>query len=163
MKNWLKDILIGAGGALLASVVLALNFEGIVGAVIPDQVVPPGAVVAFTGNDGCPDSGWELASNLEGRYIVGRHYSTLGADIEPQGLPLRAGENRSVGQHEHLYVQRVIAHNGASNEGLATEFQGDSNIKINVISEGPSIVTDPAGNIEGTNAPYVPLFLCRKS
>jgi len=159
MPTWLKDVLIGAGGALLAAIILATNFESIAKIFLPDQVVPTGAVIAFTGDQGCPETGWRIAPGFEGRYMVGRHLSTVGNTIEPVGLQLTAGENRSVGAHTHGYTALVIANNGASSEGLGTEFNGGSSVRINVPSTAE---TSPSGLIDGTNAPYIAVFMCEK-
>lgn len=115
-----------------------------------DAALPFGTVAWFS-RPSCP-SGWTVAGEVVGRYVVGvRENGPVGATV---GQPLAEGENRPTGWHQHNYQDGVV-------RGDPPEIAAGSGAKRRDVTRttgGP--VGDPP---QGTNAPYVLLLACRKS
>ena len=109
--------------------------------------LPKYAVVAFNAPE-CPQ-GWRPLETARGRYIVGlTPGGTLGGTV---GRSLTDQENRVSGKHTHDYDAFYVGGSGGEIEwGKDARRQGESR------------ASSPAGEVQGTNAPYVQLLVCEK-
>lgn len=113
-----------------------------------------GSVVAFSLSE-CP-AGWRVFEEGQGRYIVGL---TVGGNLKAiVGSALKDVENRPVGQHFHQYNRFNLGGSAKSREDAIAWGGVGSAMRI----RSPESVSS-AGEVEGTNAPYVQLLLCEKS
>ena len=127
--------------------------------------VPSGGVVAFESKT-CPE-GWTSLESAAGRYIVGLQPGKApGREV---GMPLQAHENRSAGKHNHVVVDagshshthKAPIEYGAGS-GTHQRAKADSS---NTTGEAGlhNHTLEMPGAIEGTNAPYLELMVCRKN
>ncbi|MCI5149246.1 MAG: hypothetical protein D3916_07655 [Candidatus Electrothrix sp. MAN1_4] len=147
----------------------------------------PKNIVGMFYQESCPE-GWEEVSNMNGRYIVG--VTSNGARIgETIGTPLKPQENRVVGKHGHPlgttgnhthsvanagnhahsfsgardYTSGAGDHDRAKPTGASrsTNRAGNHSHGLGTSGQHTHSLSD-AGNVEGTNAPYIQLLACRK-
>jgi hypothetical protein len=129
-----------------------------------DATAPAGAVMFFD-LASCP-AGWSEFTQARGRYVVGL---TPGGTLRgTSGTPLSDQEARPVGQHNHSGdFSHVHAINAVSGGGVAASGvlfgTGNSASVFTAVPTDTSFVTENAGSVPGTNAPYVQLRACRKS
>lgn len=123
--------------------------------------IPSGAVMFFY-LDTCPP-GWSEFHDAKGRYLVGLpDPGELGGT---QGEPLSNLQNRDVGKHSHE-VNDPGHHHLVDNYNPFEEFGRRIESAIGYKGEkltaetGISII--PSGDVEGTNAPYIQLLVCKK-
>lgn len=129
-----------------------------------EESIPTGAVMFFNLSQ-CP-SGWEEMVEGRGRYIVGLPAGgTPGATI---GVALQNKENRTTGKHTHTVIDPGHVHNikavGQYDGKIKAYLSGSTNT-ANIISSElakTGIMIQEAGEVEGTNAPYVQLLVCVK-
>ena len=112
---------------------------------------PKDTIVFFYGTT-CP-SGWAEYSDARGRYLVGlRPGGALGSG---PGTALGDQENRAVGKHTHSLNQERPLLGGAfcgGGGGCAAWIGGEFSFSIGA-----------AGSVDGTNAPYIQLLVCKKN
>jgi hypothetical protein len=151
---------------------------GAVGPAGTASALPAGAVQFFALAQ-CP-AAWSPYDAASGRYVVG---VAPGGTVESAvGAPLTAGENRAVGQHNHVvndpgHRHRVLQASPILVGGnvVPTRIMGTtSSSQLTVLPDNPAalqqalsdettgITLDPAGSAPGTNAPYVQLLACKK-
>jgi len=126
--------------------------------------IPTGAVMYFD-LPGCP-SGWSPYGAATGRYIVGG--GTLGTVV---GTQLGDGQDRAVGQHSHSISDPGHLHNvfgGTLTGGAGGSRHTWAEIGVamtgRTASAGTGInITNNAGSVAGTNAPYLQLLVCKKN
>jgi len=126
---------------------------------------PSGAVMFFNLTS-CP-AGWSELTDARGRYLVGLPSGgTLAAKV---GTALTNVENRAVGVHGHAVNDPGHSHNllQGPGPGLATNvaaygvsFQW---IAGTIASAGTGVTIGTAGDVAGTNAPYIQLLVCQKN
>src|SRR3972149_7762209 len=135
-----------------------------------EGTVPSGAIMFFDGMTSCP-TGWELASDANGRYIVGRTDGTIGANSKV-GDDLNDKEERAVGQHLHSVDPPVTT----TSEGTGDQMQylgsgGNAGINPTATSTKRNVEhthnvniapfnSANAGSVAGTNAPYIQYLVC---
>lgn len=134
-----------------------------------DAVAPAGAVM-FYATATCP-AGWTEYAPAAGRYIVG--VQPGGTLEKTDGTPLTDGEDRPVGKHTHSVTDPGHTHGISANPILtggnvtSQRVQGTASLAYNqplsTAAAFTGITIDPAGAVDGTNAPYVQLLACRKS
>ena len=136
----------------------------------PRTADAPGGQVAFYASSSCP-SGWSPYDAARGRYIVGL---PAGGQLQGQvGTALSPQENRPVGRHDHTItdpghshsadVQRTInAGNVAAQKFQGNAQGGAADQTLSTGSATTGITVNPAGAVDGTNAPYVQLLPCKK-
>jgi len=129
--------------------------------------------VSFFNLATCP-AGWSELTAARGRYIVGLPTSgTLAAAV---GTALANSESRAVGLHSHgvfspshshaynlpnaIVIQNGTGANGSSAVSGPTFGILSSN---NTTSASPGITVQNAGEVAGTNAPYIQLLTCQKA
>jgi hypothetical protein len=113
-------------------------------------LVPRGSV-AFFELTSCPP-GWKSFEQGRGRYLVGLvSAGSLGSQV---GTPLADKENRATGKHDHKYQENGWGWGGGP-PGACTCDGGPGETKSTYTSQ-------PSGETEGTNAPYVQLLACQK-
>jgi hypothetical protein len=155
---WNKQGVAGAPGA-----------KGPAGSAGADAVAPTNAVMFFASAT-CP-VGWTDYAPAQGRYVVGLQ---PGGTLEKtDGTALTDGEDRPVGKHAHSVTDPGHTHTIATNPILTggnvtvQRLQGTASLAynqpINSALAFTGISIDPAGGVDGTNAPYVQLLACRKS
>jgi hypothetical protein len=110
-------------------------------------VVPAGAVMFFNLN-ACP-SGWTELTAARGRYVVGLNAG--GSLANTVGSALNNVENRPVGQHGHVVDRTDYTPVGSKIRAATGSVPGGS------------FPTSQAGNVAGTNAPYIQLLVCGKN
>jgi hypothetical protein len=140
--------------------------------------VPSGAV-EFYALSQCP-VGWSPYEAARGRYVVG--LDSGGTVDGTVGTPLTPGENRAVGQHNHVlndpgHRHRILQASpilvggnvtpsrvmGTTSSSQLTELPDNPAALQQALSdETTGITINPAGNVPGTNAPYVQLLACKK-
>lgn len=133
--------------------------------------IPSGAILMMPG--ACP-TGFVEYTAARGRYVVGVPVDgTIEAAV---GTPLGNTENRPVGQHNHTLTDPGHAHNvkpgsdwsaGCSNCGNNGVSWGSANREYDTtapltVTAMTGITISNAGNVEGTNAPYIQLRFCQK-
>jgi hypothetical protein len=134
-----------------------------------DAIAPAGAVMFFA-TATCP-AGWTEYAPAQGRYVVGLQ---PGGTLEKtDGTALTDGEDRPVGKHAHNVTDPGHSHGLAVNPILtggnvtSQRVQGTAsqafNQPLTTAAAFTGITVDPAGAVDGTNAPYVQLLACRKS
>jgi hypothetical protein len=133
-----------------------------------DAVAPDGAVMYFD-LPACP-TGWSNFDAGRGRYLVG--LPTGGSAGAAVGTALSDQEDRPVGRHSHAVNDTGHVHAvGYDTEQLAnagntiggTRMQGGSNSgSQNTQPALTGISIQFAGTVDGTNAPYLQLIVCRK-
>jgi hypothetical protein len=128
---------------------------------------PTGAVMYFD-LTACP-AGWSSFAPAHGRYVVGlRPGGTLERAV---GTALAEGEDRATGRHTHTITDPGHSHSGPADSSLSggnvqvQSFQGSADpgtlsLTTNLAATG--ITVNAAGEVTGTNAPYVQLLACRK-
>jgi hypothetical protein len=147
---------------------LTWNQRGLAGA----DAVAPGGAIAFFDLAACP-AGWSPYAAAQGRYVVGTVPG--GAPGATVGTALGDQENRATGQHAHGITDPGHAHAVAVDPILvggnvtARRVQGTSHLTgtaQNIANAGlaatTGITVNPAGDVAGTNAPYLQLLACRK-
>ena len=87
----LREILIGAGGAVLAGLVLAAAEEFFDALSLYVGAVPSGAVMAF--DDKCPD-GWKTYHDGKGRFLLGAGETDEDDDGTDHALRSKGGKER---------------------------------------------------------------------
>lgn len=148
-------------GALFANPVEIPGLEASVGDVIArmnavEAQLPHTGMVAFFADEKCPN-GWQYYNDLAGRYVVGLLPSAPGSSLaEPVGSALTDRENRAVGRHQHNMPD------GSWSDGRGSPAHTDSS-SDEFGKKNASRPTEWAGEIEGTNAPYISLRPCIKS
>ncbi len=164
-----KDIKRRAGricvyGFLFLFIACLIGTVVFTGAAILDNI-PSGAVMFFNLSQ-CP-KGWTELVEAKGRYIVGLPKDgTLGATV---GVELKDRENRAVGRHTHTIVDPGHSHNikaiGRYDGNIKAYLSGSTNQASNLNSEQSktNITIKEAGEVEGTNAPYLQLLICKKN
>src|SRR5215217_8282432 len=156
----------------------AVGPTGPAGAAAAASTEPSGAVGLYALSQ-CP-AGWSPYEAARGRYIVG---VASGGSLEGAvGTPLAAGEDRPVGQHNHGlndagHRHRVLQASPILVGGnvVPTRVMGTtSSSQLTALPDNPAalqqalsnetagITLNPAGNVPGTNAPYVQLLACKK-
>jgi hypothetical protein len=134
-----------------------------------DAVAPAGAVMFFA-LASCP-AGWTEYTAAQGRYMVGLQ---PGGTLEKtDGTALTDGEDRPVGKHTHSVTDPGHTHDLSANPILvggnvtSQRLQGTQSLAYNQpLTTAPAftgISIDPAGAVDGTNAPYIQLLACKKS
>ena len=130
----------------------------------------PSGEVAFYAASACP-SDWSPYEPARGRYVVG---VPSGGQLEAQvGTALSPQENRPVGRHGHgitdpghshaADVQRTINAGNVAAQKFQGNAQGgaaDQTLSTGAATTG--ITVNPAGAVDGTNAPYIQLLPCKK-
>jgi hypothetical protein len=136
------------------------------GSIIP-AIIPTGAVMFFE-LAACP-AGWSELESARGRYLVGLPAGgTLGAT---QGTALSNLEDRPTGQHGHPLnpsSHTHETHGHAANVTINTPGGAISStvagIGLSLFQTGPAFLSvGNAGNVAGTNAPYLQLLVCKKN
>jgi hypothetical protein len=148
--------------------------RGADGAPGADATAPAGAVMFFN-RPACP-SGWTVMTAARGRYVVG--LPAGGTLAGTAGSALTDLENRPVGQHTHVLIDPQHGHNASTGWGYDAAaisgtlrrplfgFRPDdtSNPDVPVVaSSATGMSVANAGDVPGTNAPYVQLLVCEKS
>jgi hypothetical protein len=153
--------------------------------------VPPGAVMFFA-RRGCP-TGWKLFTEARGRYIVGlpRGGTLLGQDgsalsnLEDRPTGQHTHTINDPGHSHNLIqdLQPLIINNPDPNHPFAgsvgfaqSAFTNGTGLQRAwipdvIVSRIPAITDvqktgitiNPAGDVAGTNAPYVQLLVCKKT
>ena len=124
----------------------------------------PSGSVSFFNLSSCP-TGWSEYTAARGRYIVGLPSGgTLAGTV---GTALSNLQNRAVGQHTHTVtdpghfhytdVSRQSTIGGTLGNDMDFAFLDDL---TDTAYTGISI--DNAGDVAGTNAPYIQLLICEK-
>lgn len=104
----------------------------------------------------CPD-GWEPASSLQGRYVVGvLPNRTVGRQVGDAFS--MDGENRPTGRHSHSFQRVAPQGDLRPGNGLAAGGGVDRRPRTDATSD-----LSEQGIPAGTNAPYVQLLACRRS
>ena len=172
-RNMIQDVIIGAAGAILATIILTgiVRFtDWFSGLFVPS--VPNGAVVAFDRSE-CPD-GWGPFVEGRSRVIVGasNQGDTIGWD--ENGIPLTQRSFRNEGgSEEHTLSESEMpphVHNIVSFPWGQSVNSNGSNNRLDV-DDGPpwngnqgTLITDSKGSGDPHNnmPPYIALFLCKK-
>lgn len=111
-------------------------------------IMPTGAVLYFNLTS-CP-AGWSELTAARGRYIVGlQSGGSLGTAV---GTALSNTENRATGRHNHALGGLWV------NQGNGSNPAGTANPE-----RWSPYETSYAGDVEGTNAPYIQLLTCQKN
>ncbi|QQG45649.1 MAG: hypothetical protein HYW89_01890 [Candidatus Sungiibacteriota bacterium] len=112
------------------------------------ELLPAGAVLYFNLTS-CP-GGWSELTAARGRYIVGlQQGGSLGTTV---GTALSNQENRATGKHNHQLGGLWV------NQGNGNNPAGTANPERWAPYE-----TGYAGDVDGTNAPYIQLLACQKN
>jgi hypothetical protein len=129
----------------------------------------PSGAIGFYAASSCP-SGYSVYEEARGRYLVG--LPNGGRLAAPVGTALSAEENRPVGKHDHSITDPGHSHDVGSHQSINTgnvasnTAQGNAstveNDQIGTSTETTGITVNPAGAVEGTNAPYLELLVCKK-
>lgn len=159
-----------AGGALIEALGGATKgqLQAAVAAIgEPDRSdeISPGAVMAYDLPNGCP-SGWQALPNAAGRYIVG--LSPKGVLGKAVGTALSDGESRAVGKHTHKSRSGGShVHTLAETQGIGGTHGAAAAAKVGSHSTSSagahSHGIESTGLVEGTNAPYIQLLICKKA
>jgi len=128
-------------------------------------IIPPGAVMFFDAAV-CPP-GWTELITAQGRYLVG---AKPGATIGPAGvvgndLNLAGGglmENRPAGAHRHKETTYVSAGVGPPGGVIALPDAVFSTYAFTGAGPVRQLQIGTVQEVEGTNAPYMQLLVCRK-
>jgi len=132
---------------------------------IPTSV--PSGMVLFFNLSSCP-TGWSELTGARGRYLVGK--PSGGTLAGTAGTALSNLENRAAGQHTHTVDDPGHSHYVFHNPGIGlagldydagTNFDFDN--PVGTDSSYTEISVDNAGNVAGSNAPYMQLLVCQKS
>ncbi len=131
--------------------------------------LPSGTIILMPGS--CPDGFIEYTA-ARGRYVVGLPLDgTIGATV---GAALSDQENRPVGQHSHSINDPAHKHNiyGYVDPGTVTNprfpqastggWTGGDGGKFGISYSSTGITIHNAGDVFGTNAPYIQLMFCQK-
>jgi len=129
----------------------------------------PSGAVGFYASSRCP-SGYSLYEAARGRYLVGLpEGGQVGA---PVGTALSAEENRPVGKHDHAITDPGHNHTIPTRQPINTGNVASQTAQGNaspVANDHPAtststtgITVNPAGAVDGTNAPYLELLVCKK-
>jgi hypothetical protein len=162
--SWNQKGAAGAAGAQGAA-----GPVGPAGTAGSDAIAPAGAVMFFA-TASCP-AGWTEYAAAQGRYVVGLQ---PGGTLEKtDGTALSDGEDRPVGKHTHSVTDPGHSHDLSANPILvggnvtSSRLTGTASLAYNQpLTTAPAftgISIDPAGAVDGTNAPYIQLLACRKS
>lgn len=150
-------------GCIIVGTICLIGMLIFTGAALQSSI-PQGAVMFFNLPQ-CPE-GWDKVVAAEGRYIVGLPANgTLGATV---GVALKDNENRAVGKHTHAILDPGHIHNikaiGQYDGSIKAFLSGSTNAANNINSETTKtgIAIQEAGDVEGTNAPYIQLMVCEK-
>lgn len=125
----------------------------------------PAGAVSFFNLAACP-TGWTELTEARGRYIVG--LPAGGVLAGTAGTALTNLENRAVGLHNHTITDpgHRHSHNSHAIEGATAGGSGvasDFEFAEPVGASTTGITINDAGNVAGTNAPYIQLRVCQKS
>lgn len=157
MTKTMRDILIGATGAVVAALIVAAAeaiFGALSGLLAPS--VPRGAVVAFDKTE-CPD-GWERYQLADGRFLLGSDKD--GGNVNEEG-----------GSASHrLTVEEMPTHNHDNESGkflvqitgYHTETGTDSNENTINIRTGLPIKKAGGGQPHNNMPPYLVVSFCEK-
>ena len=129
----------------------------------------PSGAVGFFAASSCP-SGYSVYEEARGRYLVGLPANgQLGAAV---GTALSPEENRPVGKHDHGVTDPGHSHTIPTRQPINTGNVASQTAQGNaspVANDHPAtstattgITVNPAGAVEGTNAPYLELLVCKK-
>jgi hypothetical protein len=129
----------------------------------------PSGAVGFYASSSCP-SGYSVYEEARGRYLVG--LPDGGRLAAPVGTALSPEENRPVGKHDHAITDPGHSHDVGSRQAINTgnvashTVQGNAstvaNDQIPTSAATTGITVSPAGAVDGTNAPYLELLVCKK-
>jgi hypothetical protein len=129
----------------------------------------PSGAVGFFATSSCP-AGYSQYEPARGRYPVGMPAGgQLGAQV---GTALSPQENRPVGRHDHTITDPGHGHTVGARQPVNTgnvasqTVQGNaSSVVDNTIATSTAttgITVNPAGEVDGTNAPYIELLACKR-
>jgi hypothetical protein len=129
----------------------------------------PSGAIGFYASSACP-SGYSPYEEARGRYLVGLpNGGQLGAAV---GTALSPEENRPVGKHDHTITDPGHSHDVGTRQSINTgnvasqSVQGNAssvpNDQIATSMQTTGITVNPAGTVDGTNAPYLELLVCKK-
>jgi hypothetical protein len=145
----------------------SVGTPGVAGAPGADAIAPAGAVMHFD-LPACP-AGWSEFADARGRYLVG--LPSGGTAKAAVGTALSNGENRPTGQHTHGVNDPGHTHNIAyDTDMLANIGNTIGGTRLFGVNNGTAvsdlgftgITIQNAGDVAGTNAPYLQLLACRK-
>ncbi|HEX6652349.1 MAG TPA: hypothetical protein VF072_06370 [Thermoleophilaceae bacterium] len=129
----------------------------------------PSGAIGFYAASSCP-SGYSVYEEARGRYLVGLpNGGQLAAAV---GTALSPEENRPVGKHDHTITDPGHGHTLGSRQTINTgnvashTAQGNAstvaNDQLPTSTDTTGITVNPAGAVDGTNAPYLELLVCKK-
>jgi hypothetical protein len=129
----------------------------------------PSGAVGFFASSSCP-AGYTAYEEARGRYLVGlpangQLAATVGTALSPE-------ENRPVGKHDHAITDPGHNHTVPTRQPINTGNVASQTAQGNaspVANDHPAtststtgITVNPAGAVDGTNAPYLELLVCKR-
>jgi hypothetical protein len=137
-----------------------------------------GAVMAFN-LAACP-AGWTELTASRGRYIVG--LPAGGTLAGTSGIALSDLEGRAVGEHDHGATSATTAHSHVPSDawgfhdpnvspsgttrrplfGFRADDVGNPDVPVVDAAGSHTHIVGNAGDVSGTNAPYIQLLFCEK-
>lgn len=152
----MKDILVGAAGAILAIVTIAAA-ETVFGALstLFGPSIPPGAVVAFDGE--CPDN-WERYQLGAGRFLLG---ASSGRSLHDVG-----------GSEEHTLTIAEMPNHNHDGGGFLVSITGDNTVSADTdatgqmeinIRHGFPMVAVGEGAPHNNMPPFLVVSFCEKN
>ena len=129
----------------------------------------PRGAIGYYAASSCPP-GYSTYEAARGRYLVGL---PAGGQLEaPVGTALSAEENRPVGKHDHGVTDPGHSHKIPTRQPINTgnvasqTAQGNASSVANdypaTSTSTTGITVNSAGAVDGTNAPYIELLVCKK-
>jgi hypothetical protein len=136
---------------------------------VKSAAAEPSGAVGFYAASSCP-SGYSTYEEARGRYLVG--LPAGGQLAAAVGTALAPEENRPVGKHDHGVTDPGHSHTIPTRQPINTgnvasqTAQGNASPTANdhpaTSSSTTGVTVNPAGAVEGTNAPYLELLVCKK-